>query len=250
MIDVSESSSTPRQASRHFPFLRLPPELRQQVYRCYFDNLNDIKTDPSNRWSQYESQFLSLLRVNSQTRREACPIFYKEYIGHARSVEPHYWYFQCHDNIVAIEKLEAISGFLAEYSPDVEFGISFSYEWAQSYQILCYLSGLVKSLNPHLARSVYETSMENHMDWLLERKDTSVTGPFMQTIGRLTVACKADLYEFRGCDMCARQVTITGSFAKLDFAELESQLSQTWPFGELDEDFEFCLRRLQWWQCA
>ncbi|KAI9707621.1 MAG: hypothetical protein M1836_000582 [Candelina mexicana] len=67
--------STLRTSPKTFPFLRLPPELRNKVYRCLL-----VSTKTFTVGLRFGSFDTSLLSVNKQIHEEASGIFYEENI--------------------------------------------------------------------------------------------------------------------------------------------------------------------------
>lgn len=97
--------------------LQLPAELRIHIYRCYFDELAGLKTGQTTKWPKDGYRLLPLLRLNSQTRKEACPVFYQEYVGHAGSARPHRWVLQSANAATTVKREAAVRELLAEHSP-------------------------------------------------------------------------------------------------------------------------------------
>lgn len=57
-------------------FMRLPAELRLDIYHYYFSDLSCLKRNNRTVWSKAEAKFLPLLQTSSEVRRETAPIFY------------------------------------------------------------------------------------------------------------------------------------------------------------------------------
>jgi hypothetical protein len=61
---------------------------------------------------------LSLLRSNSQVRREAVPVFYRECIGNAGSSRAYHWKLVTTDLDDMIGRMKALSASLTQYAPN------------------------------------------------------------------------------------------------------------------------------------
>jgi hypothetical protein len=75
-MDTDDTTS----ADTTSPFLNLPGELRNRIYRLYFE---DFEEQMSRRFaynkSEMSPQFLALMHTNREVRSEAGSIFYKEF---------------------------------------------------------------------------------------------------------------------------------------------------------------------------
>lgn len=117
-----------------FPLMKLPAELRLQIYRACFNDLMEKKKGLSTRAGIRGLYAPLLLRSSSKVRREAAPIFYKECIGNEGSIKGGHWMLKadgCPDMIVL---LKAMSASLAEYAPNVTVAIyveALSPQWGQ-----------------------------------------------------------------------------------------------------------------------
>lgn len=72
-------------------FMKLPAELRLDIYHYYFSDLRSPNNNNRTVWSKTEAEYLPLLQTSSQVRREAASIFYEEYIGNQKSEKAHSW---------------------------------------------------------------------------------------------------------------------------------------------------------------
>jgi hypothetical protein len=70
--------------SMPFPLMRLPGEMRNQIYREYFNSVtenNSIGINDINKSPHKLQPCLNILHASREVRSEAVSIFYKEYIG-------------------------------------------------------------------------------------------------------------------------------------------------------------------------
>lgn len=101
----SSNATAVTMADTAFPFMKLPRELHDHVYDCYFEDIAVMDTKTKRRYwfdtildpKQEKSTsiprrtlpvtmlrpYLAILHSSSQTRSEAAPIFYKQHIGGA-----------------------------------------------------------------------------------------------------------------------------------------------------------------------
>lgn len=104
MADPPDGDSSATDSDALFPFMKLPAELRQNVYDCYFEGLKDIndgehfkhpdeglgclvKSSMSLLHKTFRIStlrpYFNLLHANSNIRSEAASIFYKEHVLNA-----------------------------------------------------------------------------------------------------------------------------------------------------------------------
>jgi hypothetical protein len=100
------------------PLMKLPVELRLIVYRYYFDMLTKSKMPPCTVLPSLGVDVLSLLHSSSQIRREASPIFYKEYIGNTGPTRSYHWKLVAIDFEDMVSRLKALSASLAQNAPN------------------------------------------------------------------------------------------------------------------------------------
>ena len=108
-------------------FMRLPAELRLDIYHYYFSDLSCLERNNRTVWSKAEAKFLPLLQTSSEVRRETAPIFYEECIGNQNSDKAHSWVLSTSDSKEWLFRLKALSRVLAQQSPDVEVSIRFTH---------------------------------------------------------------------------------------------------------------------------
>jgi hypothetical protein len=101
-----------------FPLMTLPAELRLVIYRHYFDILTRSKLEAGTALPCLGVDALSLIHSNSQVRREAAPIFYKECIGNAGFAQTPYWRLVASDFDDMVARLKTFSVSLAQNAPD------------------------------------------------------------------------------------------------------------------------------------
>lgn len=100
-----------------FSLMRLPPEIRLEIYRHYFSDFHGSKRSTRTIWSK---KSLSLLQTSSQVRREAAPIFYEECIGNQTFDKAHSWVLITSDPLHWVSRLKAMSKMLAQQNPQAE----------------------------------------------------------------------------------------------------------------------------------
>jgi hypothetical protein len=89
-LPFSQMSLTTTQPQTPFPLMRLPGELRNQIYREYFNTASSTQ----DTWTRSDhldalQPCLPILHANSQLRSEAASIFYQEYVSEPNSSKPH-----------------------------------------------------------------------------------------------------------------------------------------------------------------
>jgi len=99
--------------------IRLPPELRLEIYRHYFSDLISLKVSTRTVWSN-TAESLSLLQTGSRVRREAAPVLYEECIGNQNRAKPHSWVLETRNPQQWLLRLKAMSKSLAQQTPKVE----------------------------------------------------------------------------------------------------------------------------------
>jgi hypothetical protein len=113
--NCAKSDATP------FPLMKLAPELRIKIYRHYFEDFASSKgTYHTTMWTAAHQKHLSLLQSSSQVRREAAPIFYKEYLANEGSDSTHRWMLGSERLTRMQNRVEALRQFAAQYYSDVE----------------------------------------------------------------------------------------------------------------------------------
>ena len=118
---TSDMAAPPNDAT--FRLMDLPGELRNNIYRHYFDELANEKQKRSNYWPENGVDFMAILHSSSQIRKEAAPIFYKEYIGNLDKKDKRYWVLKSTRTVEMCDKLLAISRSLEEYSPSTKIEV-------------------------------------------------------------------------------------------------------------------------------
>ena len=77
---TTDSKTTPKPPSP-FPLTRLPGELRNTIYREYFNSVNTWDKGRTNDRLHAVQPCLNILHTSRQVRSEAASIFYEEYVG-------------------------------------------------------------------------------------------------------------------------------------------------------------------------
>lgn len=118
---TSDTAAPPHEAT--FRLMDLPAEIRNNIYRSFFDELANEKEKRANYWPANGVDFLAILHSSSHIRREAAPIFYQEYIGNLNKGDTRYWVLKSNRTVEMCDKLLAISRSLEEYSPSTEIKV-------------------------------------------------------------------------------------------------------------------------------
>jgi hypothetical protein len=110
-----------------FPLMRLPGELRNQIYREYLNSVTENNSKGTNdiNKSPHKLQLcLNILHANREVRAEAVSIFYKEYVGtpsgQSRSFSipaelPYHWEITGNSQTAQIQRLAHFCTSLAEH---------------------------------------------------------------------------------------------------------------------------------------
>lgn len=134
--DAAHAESDEEPAS----FMKLPTELRLEIYHYYFSDLSSPKKMNRTVWSKSEVELLPLLQTSSQIRREAASVFYEEYIGNQKFDKAHSWVISTRDPKEWLFRLKAMSQVLAQQSPDVEVSIQLTRRLSTSEAKLSFLA--------------------------------------------------------------------------------------------------------------
>lgn len=129
-----------------FPFMKLPAELRQQVYDCYFEDIGVMDKTKQRFWFDriFDDKhqplasiprrafpldvlrpYLSLLHSNAKVRSEAAPIFYKDYIGSPEIPLVVRCDFCSEWGLRPLSRMERFSSSVATYNTDATLTIWF-----------------------------------------------------------------------------------------------------------------------------
>lgn len=138
-----------------FPFMKLPAELRQQVYDCYledigvmdktkqrfwFDRILDDKHQPLASIPRRAfpldvlRPYLSLLHSSTKIRSEAAPIFYKDHIGSPEIPLVIRCDFCSEWGLRPLSRMEKFSSSVATYNTDATLTIWF--DMSQTHEAL------------------------------------------------------------------------------------------------------------------
>jgi hypothetical protein len=121
-------------------FMKLPAELRLDIYHYYFSDLRSPNNNNRTVWSKTEAEYLPLLQTSSQVRREAASIFYEEYIGNQKSEKAHSWVLSTGNQKEWLSRLKAMSQVLAQQGPDVEVSVRLTHHVSTSESKLSFLA--------------------------------------------------------------------------------------------------------------
>jgi hypothetical protein len=107
----AKSDATP------FLFMKLAPELRIKIFEDFASSKGTYHTT---MWTAAHQKHLSLLQSSSAVRREAAPIFYKEYLANEGSDSAHRWMLGSERLARMQNRVEALRQLAALYYPNVE----------------------------------------------------------------------------------------------------------------------------------
>jgi hypothetical protein len=213
--------------------MKLPVELRLDIYHYYFSDLSCLKNSNRTVWSKAEAEFLPLLQTSSQVRRESASVFYKECIGNHKSEKAHSWVLSMSDPQEWLSRLKAISQVLAQQSPDVEVSIRLTRRLSTSQSKLSFLAlrtrlslgtsspfralHLANTLCDYLAHGLPDPSPRKQLHRLINEKVKTGRLPrccFTETIDGLLVA-----YNYNPTQKEER-LSLKGPLAKVDWSGL------------------------------
>lgn len=216
-------------------FKKLPAELRLDIYRHYFSDLYSQKRSNRTVWSK-ETHTLSLLQTSSQVRREAAPIFYKEFIGNHNSDRAQAWVLSTSNLQEWLSRLKAMSQLLAQQSPDVEVSIRLTRDIStvksnKLFSALRTRLGLrthtrfgalhfANILCDYLARGLHGSSKRSHLHKAINQQVKCGWLPrccFTETINGFLVA-----YNYSP-DQREERLVLKGPLAKVDWSGLVLQ---------------------------
>lgn len=111
-----------------FPLMKLPGEMRNMIYRHYFDSF-DMENMPGDLHKLQTC--LNILHSSRAVRSEAATIFYKEYLAksYKKAQQPgcgFYWEIRSAYGPELLRLLKAFSSSLNTYGVDLKFGLMFS----------------------------------------------------------------------------------------------------------------------------
>jgi len=165
--------------------MKLPAELRLDIYHYYFSDLNCLKNSNRTVWSKAEAEFLPLLQTSSQVRRESASVFYGEYIGNQKSDKAHCWVLSASDPKKWLFRLKALSQVLAQQSPDVEVSIRLTHSISTPRSNTCFPAlrarlslgkksafgalQIANTLCDYLARRLPDCSRRTHLHKLINQ---------------------------------------------------------------------------------
>ena len=216
--------------------MKLPAELRLDIYHYYFSDLRPPNNNNRTVWSKTEAECLPLLQTSSQVRREAASIFYEEYIGNQKSEKAHSWVLSTSDQQLWLSRVKAMSKVLAQQGPDVEVSVRLTHRVSTSESKLPFLAlrtrlGLRKNklkspfralqladiLCDYLARGLPDPSRRTRLHELIDEKVKAGWLPrccFTEVIDGFLVA-----YNYSPTQREER-LNLKGPLAKVDWSGL------------------------------
>lgn len=204
-----------------FPLTRLPAEIRLEIYRHCLDAIQKYQgAHHVTCWQRGGLRFLALQQTSSQVRREAAPIFNREYIGNEGPNKLHYWIIRTFDEQCWILRLQAISELLGRYNPDLEVSVKCDNNWYETpsrpFAILDFVNKkLWDYVNLQLARSRREKRIRKLLGKECRLHSAKRLG-FEETMGNFVVH-----YSSEPCPKWSEQLFIKGPLAQVDWRELE-----------------------------
>jgi hypothetical protein len=124
-----------------FPWARLSGEIRNQIYRAYFDTFQEERKNVVN-FEQTAPMFLNLLQADRKIRSEAAPIFYEEYLPFD-CFNPSAW---LGSGGTVLWRIQALSSFVALRDPHMRVSIRYltdtgaSEDWRVGIWVAKYIS--------------------------------------------------------------------------------------------------------------
>jgi hypothetical protein len=195
-----------------FPLMRLPPEIRLEIYRHYFHSSKRSTRTILSKGS------LSLLQTSSQVRREAAPIFYEECIVNQNSDKAHSWVLITSDPQHWVSHLKAMSEMLAEQNPQAEVVIRLLHGVSSPQRLRLKTNAILEGLR--LANTICDyLRLLKSSDRRLTHTEAKGGQPqpvgFAATIGDFVVAYSYSPTRKEG------RLSLRGPLAKFDWSGLE-----------------------------
>lgn len=150
-----------------FPLMKLPPELRMNIYRQYFSATPRISV--KSRITTLGSVFC-LLHANSQVRLETAPIFYNELLGSADSIAPRCWGLDTRDGRGSklVKRLNAITQSVAVYGTDIELAFACEVSGDCKIELECqFVDDLLEHIGAQIPGFVHRSPTKelNYKQW-------------------------------------------------------------------------------------
>lgn len=249
------------------PFMKLPPELRQNVYDYYFESLKDIHstkhlTHAEKLPDQEEDgtsvlqqnvfriailrQYLSLLHTSSLIRCEAAPIIYKDHVLDTKRR----LIVRCPAKSRMLDRLRAFCSSIATYNINAKFTIFFAagliddrnHSECVLYSQQCQFYELVERLLKHMVRKLKvdihvaaHCKVERYADGG-GRSSFSIAKSHAEFLRVAPQISGFDIaYTTRTSSQGEHQLAslfVRGPLAKIDWSDLEVQLEMVYGYLE------------------